>query len=140
MFKAIVRLDITESSQNQWYPWIKSELTAYTATGFACNCGGKNYIITNAHTVINNAHIECQRPDSSTIYIMEVYDIAYELDLALLTPAKSQREDFWAQLPILRFADKMPSIETQVLVVGYPHGGPNPSRTKGIISRQTVLY
>src|SRR5690606_5083762 len=97
-------------------------------TGFII---GKNKILTNAHVVSNQRRVLINIHGSPEKYPATVEHIAHDCDLALLSV-----EDFtdFEGFPVFELGD-IPSLESQVRVIGYPIGGDRISVTRGVVSR-----
>jgi S1-C subfamily serine protease len=150
MFQTVVFLRVTEKIPDRYAPWRTDRSKKSTGSGFAVLVEGpkgnkQKYILTNAHCIQNSGFIECTKAGSSQSFLMSIYDIAPELDLALLKPATSREDEseFWKDLPVVEFVNEKDNQCARgdiVSVIGFPQGGPNPSMTRGIISRYTHIY
>lgn len=117
--------------------WNSGKRYNAVGTGFGIIIKEKKYIVTNSHVVRFGYFIECSKYNSDKKFQLKLFDIANEIDLALLEPLDLE---FWDSIPILEIAIP-PAKGEEILVIGFPQGGNNPSITKGIISRIIpVLY
>lgn len=141
MFKAVFQIFVKKTEpdfQNLWTPGKRSKCSG---SGFGVEINKnkimKKFIVTNSHVVRFSHYIEAVKHNSKQRFQLTLVDIANELDLALLEPIDSE---FWNDVPILKIQEP-PDKGSEILVVGFPQGGNNPSITKGIISRIIpVLY
>jgi S1-C subfamily serine protease len=157
MLHSVVYLRVSSMVPNYNALWEKGLPKLSTGSGCVIqivmsNDITRNFILTNAHCIQDSSFIECLKPENSGLFIMSVYDICPELDLALLEPKfnkkskdlelgeNSELQDFWkGTVPIKIARDNIE--DGDVIVVGFPQGGINPSFTRGIISRYThMLY
>jgi S1-C subfamily serine protease len=111
---------------------------------------GDLMILTNAHVVSNAVTVYVRRPGSAKKWPATVACVARQCDLALLRVAD---RGFWgggaagggggeAELPALRplhFAARVPQVQENLVVAGYPTGGDALSLTSGIVSRVAMV-
>ncbi len=112
---------------NYLSPW-DSAMQSFTGSGAIIDGG---YILTNAHVVANEAFMEVQRYGERKRYIATVYAVSHQADLALL---KVKDKAFFKGVTPLKFG-KLPEVEQQIVVYGYPMGGSTLSATIGVVSR-----
>jgi S1-C subfamily serine protease len=136
MLESVVFLRTSDKTYDVYSPWRSNSGKKSTGSGCAIMIGKKKFILTNAHCVHYSNFIECLRYNSSQAFVMQIYDISLELDLALLEPINCQKE-FWSGLFAYKLSDKliMPVPGESVSVIGFPQGGVNPSTSKGNVSR-----
>lgn len=116
---------------NTWNPGNRSYSTG---SGFGIQIKDKKYIMTNAHVVENSNFIDCKKYNSDKRFVLNIVDIASEIDLAVIACDENEYDDFWKDVPIMKIST--PALRGEVVkVVGFPQGGSNPSITKGIVSR-----
>jgi hypothetical protein len=134
IFQTTCFIQVNQQIPNYTAPWNKPSAGKVTGSGFPIQIGKQKYILTNAHVVQYGDFIECRKPNDSHWYEMTIYDIAYELDLALLTSSQSS---FWQgyTIPHILESERTVLQGSRVYVSGYPRAGRMPSLTSGIISR-----
>ena len=126
---ATIKLFVTHTEPHYSLPWQMRRQTSSTSTGFVIE--GKR-ILTNAHCVDNFAVVKVKKRASSTKYVAEVIAIGRECDLALLTVADPE---FWQHITPIKLAQRLPTLQDEVTVVGFPVGGDNLAITQGVVSR-----
>ncbi|MEO0018554.1 MAG: hypothetical protein RLZZ522_1837 [Verrucomicrobiota bacterium] len=128
IYKSVLRIEVATQSPDYRAPWNAGRFGGGIGTGFII---GKNRILTNAHVVSNASRILINIYGSPKKYPAKVDFIAHDCDLALLSV-----EDFsdFAAFPAFSFGE-IPSLESQVRVIGYPIGGERLSVTRGVVSR-----
>ena len=125
--QAIVKIYTVAKIPNYLSPW-DSAMQSFTGSGAIIEGG---YILTNAHVVANQAFMEVQRYGERKRYIATVYAVSHQADLALL---KVKDKAFFKGVTPLKFG-KLPEVEQQIVVYGYPMGGNTLSATIGVVSR-----
>lgn len=125
--QAIVKIYTVAKVPNYLSPW-DSAMQSFTGSGAIIEGG---YILTNAHVVANEAFMEVQRYGERKRYIATVYAVSHQADLALL---KVKDKAFFKGVTPLKFG-KLPEVEQQIVVYGYPMGGSTLSATMGVVSR-----
>ncbi len=128
LYRSVLRIEVATQTPDYETPWNSGRFGGGIGTGFLI---GKNQILTNAHVVSNQQRILVTVHGSPKKYPAKVEFIAHDCDLALLS-----LEDFsdFADFPVFTFG-AIPTLESQVTVIGYPVGGERISVTKGIVSR-----
>ena len=128
IYKSVLRIEVATQSPDYRAPWNAGRFGGGIGTGFLI---GKNRILTNAHVVSNASRILINIYGSPKKYPAKVDFIAHDCDLALLSV-----EDFsdFEAFPAFSFGE-IPSLESQVRVIGYPIGGERLSVTRGVVSR-----
>ena len=118
-------------------PWKPGNIKSSSGSGFPVSFNNNNYVVTNAHVVKHASFIECKKFNSDKRYVLNVLNIAPEIDLALL---QVKDKDFWKDVHIPDIA--LPPVKGSVVnVAGFPEGGLTASITSGVISRTNVsLY
>ena len=116
---------------NLWNPGTRS---ATAGSGFGIIINDVKYIMTNSHVIENSNFIECTKYNSDKRYVLNIVDIAFELDLALLITDQTLNNDFWNDINISKIVYPPPRGHS-IKVVGFPQNGINPSITSGIINR-----
>lgn len=137
MFKSVLQIFVKKIEPDYQNIWLPGKRSKSSGSGFGVEIKNKKYVITNSHVVRFSHFIECVKHNSEQRFQLNLFDIANELDLALLEPVDNE---FWVDIPIMKIQDPPPK-GSEILVVGFPQGGTNPSITKGIISRIIpILY
>ena len=126
---AVIKLFCQHTEPNYSLPWQMRRQTSSTSTGFVLS--GRR-LLTNAHCVDNATVVKVKKRASSTKYIAEVLAIGRECDLALLTV---DDDDFWKGITPITLAERLPTLQDNVNVVGFPVGGDNVCITQGVVSR-----
>ena len=128
IYKSVLRIEVATQVPDYQTPWNSGRFGGGIGTGFLI---GKNKILTNAHVVSNARRILITVYGSPKKYPAKVEFIAHDCDLALLSI-----DDFkdLESFPTFEFGE-VPSLESQVRVIGYPVGGERLSVTRGVVSR-----
>ena len=128
LYRSVLRIEVATQTPDYETPWNSGRFGGGIGTGFLI---GENQILTNAHVVSNQQRILITVHGSPEKYPAKVEYIAHDCDLAILS-----LEDFtpFKDFPVFSFGE-IPSLESQVTVIGYPVGGDRLSVTKGIVSR-----
>lgn len=128
VYKSVLRIEVATQVPDYQTPWNSGRFGSGIGTGFLI---GKNKILTNAHVVSNARRVLVTIHGSPVKYPAKVDFIAHDCDLALLSV-----EDFsdFETFPLFQLGD-VPSLESQVRVIGYPIGGERLSVTRGVVSR-----
>ena len=126
---SVVKLHTTVQRADPALPWQQGRPRSGSGSGFIIK--GKK-ILTNAHVVSDARFIEVQKDGQAKRFPARVVHIAHDCDLAAIVV---DDPEFFEGTTPLAFADAIPSLTDEVLVVGYPMGGIRLSVTRGIVSR-----
>ena len=128
VYRSVLRIEVATQVPDYETPWNSGRFGGGIGTGFII---GENKILTNAHVVSNARRLLITVHGSPQKYPAKVEHIAHDCDLALLSV-----EDFkdFKSFPRFEFGE-VPSLESQVRVIGYPIGGDRLSVTRGVVSR-----
>ena len=128
IYRSVLRVEVATQVPDYETPWNAGRFSGGIGTGFII---GKNKILTNAHVVSNARRVLITVHGSPVKYPAKVDYIAHDCDLALLSVENFK--DF-ESFPTFEFGE-VPSLESQVRVIGYPIGGERISVTRGVVSR-----
>ena len=128
VYHSVLRVEVATQVPDYQTPWNAGRFSSCIGTAFII---GKNRILTNAHVVSNARRVLITVHGSPVKYPAKVDFIAHDCDLALLSV--NDFKDFEA-FPAFEFGE-VPSLESQVRVIGYPIGGERISVTRGVVSR-----
>lgn len=126
--KALVKIYAAHQMFNYASPWQNGQDYNSTATGFIID---GNRIITNAHAVLNEKFLQVRKEGDSRKYKAFVRFVSEEYDLAMIDV---EDKSFFNGTTSLKLG-KLPQIQDNLTVYGYPLGGDKLSTTRGIVSR-----
>jgi len=125
---SMVKIYAVENQPDYDNPWNMKGISA--ASGSGCVIEG-NRILTNAHVVSDQTFVQVRLHGRSKKHPARVLAVSHEADLALLTV---DEPSFFIGSKPLAFG-RLPQVEQEVVVYGFPEGGDTLSTTKGVISR-----
>jgi len=128
VYHSVLRIEVATQVPDYETPWNSGRFSGGIGTGFII---GKNQILTNAHVVSNARRVLITVHGSPVKYPAKVDHIAHDCDLALLSVADFKDFESFAAFEF----GEVPSLESQVRVIGYPIGGERISVTRGVVSR-----
>jgi S1-C subfamily serine protease len=126
---SVVKVFATVQYPNPFKPWAKGNPVDVIGSGTVID--GKR-ILTNAHLVLNATDVQIQPRRGGNKIDAKVEVLAPDMDLAVLSVKDAK---FFEKYPALPRAEKLPKIQDDVVVYGFPVGGTDLSVTKGTISR-----
>jgi S1-C subfamily serine protease len=129
--RSVVKLFTVIKEPSYYQPWELSH--QQTSGGSACIVEG-NRILTNAHVVAHQLHVQALKPGDSKKYSARVLHVDHDTETALLTVDDPQF--FEGTLPV-RFGE-LPPRNASVSVYGFPIGGNELCITAGVVSRIEV--
>lgn len=129
--KSVVKIFTTVANPNFSQPWQMQAQTKCTASGFAISPLQERRILTNAHAVANQVVVKVRKHGSAQKFNARVVAVGHECDIAMLTV---EDDDFWHDMEPLEMSG-LPSMQSEVAVIGFPQGGDNVCITKGVVSR-----
>lgn len=127
--RSVVKIYATYQRGDFAQPWQSTPVFSGSGSGFILP--GRR-ILSNAHVVSDARFIEVQREGDTKKYQATVLFAGHDCDLAILTV---QDDRFFEGVAPMKFGRQMPSLNDEVLVLGYPMGGDRMSLTKGVVSR-----
>ena len=126
---SVVRISASIRQPNIARPWAKQTPIEFSGTGTVID--GKR-ILTNAHLVLYAGEVFVQDRQGGDRFEAKVVAIGPGIDLATLA---LEDEAFFEKHPPISRAEKRPSPNAPVDVLGFPIGGTGLATTKGTISR-----
>jgi S1-C subfamily serine protease len=124
---SIVKIFTVSNTPSYTTPW-RSDTSKSTGSGCIIK---DNMILTNAHVVTDATYLEVLKHGQTKRYEAKVLYIAHNSDLALITV---KDKSFFKGTKALKLG-KLPQLQEEVTVYGFPTGGEMLSITKGVISR-----
>jgi S1-C subfamily serine protease len=137
----VFRIEVVGSKKHFEAPWKPSNQFECSGSGFAithmADGEEKIGILTNAHVVNDAVMIRVKRQGSTKAEKARIIEgsFAVDLDLAMLTVDIA---DFWSDVLPLCLSPSLPSLFSDIMVVGFPSGGQQVCVTKGVVSRVTT--
>jgi S1-C subfamily serine protease len=128
VYRSVLRIEAATQVPDYETPWNSGRFSGGIGTGFII---GANKILTNAHVISNSRRLLITVHGSPVKYPARVEYVAHDCDLALLSVENFS--DF-EKFPRFEFGE-VPTLESQVRVIGYPIGGERLSVTRGVVSR-----
>ncbi|WP_288131816.1 serine protease [Microbulbifer sp.] len=131
--RSIIKIYTTAAAPDFFNPW--ALLNAKQLSGSGAVIEGRQ-ILTNAHVIANGSFIQVQRHGDAQKFRARVKFVSHDADLALLTV---DDENFFDDTRPLTMG-KLPDLQEEVTVYGYPMGGKSLSITRGVLSRVEHQY
>jgi len=127
--RSVVKIYVTLQREDYTLPWQNRRPSSGTGTGFIIP--GRR-LLTNAHIVSDARFIEVQKDGDPARYRARVSRVGHDCDLAVLDVDDAS---FFEGTTSAELAPRLPGLNDDVTVFGYPMGGVRLSVTKGIVSR-----
>jgi len=127
--ESVVKIYVTSQREDYAQPWQASGIGGGNGTGFVIE---KRRLITNAHVVSDARFIEVQREGDPDKYPATIEFVGHDCDLAVLNVSDPK---FFESTRPLAFGSRLPELNDEVVVLGYPMGGTRISVTRGVVSR-----
>ncbi len=127
--QSVVKIYVTIQREDYAQPWQATPPQGGSGSGFIIP--GRR-ILSNAHVVSDARFIEVQREGDPRKYEATVLFAGHDCDLAMLTVKDPA---FFRDTRPLPMGRRLPSLDDEVIVLGYPMGGTRLSLTKGVVSR-----
>jgi S1-C subfamily serine protease len=125
---AMVKIYAYQREPYYYDPWSMNRETSSSGSG--CLIEG-NRILTNAHVISDLSYVEVLRYGEPRKFNARIIAVSHAADLALLTV---DDPTFFAGVKPLALG-KLPEVQQEVYVYGFPEGGDTLSITKGVVSR-----
>jgi S1-C subfamily serine protease len=129
--RSVVKLFTVIKEPNYYQPW--EHAYQHTSGGSACILPGQR-ILTNAHVVTHQLHVQALKPGDSKKYSARVLHIDHESETALLTVDDPRFFDDTVPVTL----GTLPPRNAKVRVYGFPTGGNELCVTAGVVSRLEV--
>ncbi len=127
--QSVVKIYVTMQREDYAQPWQAFPPASGNGSGFIIP---GNRILSNAHVVSDARFIEVQREGDPRKYEARVLFPGHDCDLAVLTVKDPA---FFIGTRPLSLGRRLPSLNDEVIVLGYPMGGTRLSLTQGVVSR-----
>jgi len=127
--RSVVKIYVTNQRENYALPWQGGPQASGSGTGFIIS--GRR-ILTNAHLIADARFLEVQKDGDARRFRARVRFVAHDCDLAML---EIEDPSFFENTRAMRLANDLPTLNDEVIVLGYPLGGDRLSVTKGVVSR-----
>ncbi|WP_226648880.1 S1C family serine protease [Microbulbifer variabilis] len=131
--RSIIKIYTTAAAPDYFNPWALLNPQQLSGSGAVIS---NKQILTNAHVVANGSFIQVQRHGDAKKFRARVKFISHDADLALLTV---DDDSFFNDTRPLTLG-KLPDLQEEVTVYGYPIGGKSLSITRGVLSRVEHQY
>jgi len=126
--ESMVKIYCVKNTPDYDNPWNMSG--PGSSSGSGCVIKG-NLILTNAHVVSDQTFLQVRLYGQSKKHTAKVVSVSHEADLALITV---DNPAFFKGIKPIQFG-KLPEVQDEVIVYGFPEGGDSLSTTIGVISR-----
>lgn len=126
---SVVRVTATTRWPNPLRPWTSGAVSDSSGSGTVID--GRR-VLTNAHVVLYATDVQVQPRRGGGKVSAKVAWLNPDMDLAVLTVDDPK---FFDKCPPLARSRKLPKVQDNVSVYGFPVGGTDLSVTKGVVSR-----
>lgn len=135
----IFKVESEGFASNYSSPWNTGISTRSSATVTLVNYKNTNFLITNAHAVVNSTYLKLKLNTRSKDIYVKVAWLDPVIDLAVIEPVSPNDLKFFNDIKnTLLMSGEYQRVGTEVNAYGYPTGGENLSLTKGNISRTEI--
>ncbi|MCA9406991.1 MAG: trypsin-like peptidase domain-containing protein, partial [Candidatus Omnitrophica bacterium] len=125
---AVVKVFVTRNSYDYYRPWQSRGVSTTTGSGSVIS---GNRILTNAHVAADQTFIQVRKNSDPRKYTARLEAIGHDCDLAIL---RVDDPEFFEGVDPIELGD-LPTLQSTVVVLGYPQGGDKLSITEGVVSR-----
>lgn len=126
---SVVKIYVSIQGEDYQMPWQSGRPGSASGTGFIIK--GKR-ILSNAHVVSNARFLQVQKDGDPKKYLARVKFMGHDCDLAEL---EVDDDEFFSGTQPVELASRIPELNDEVSVLGYPMGGERVSITRGVVSR-----
>lgn len=132
---SVVKIFTRSVHKNFASPWKSGAQRSSTGSGLCIDCVSRR-VLTNAHVVASAVSVRVRKHGDSVRYSAKVLCTSPQCDLALLEVTTAA---FWEGVSTISLTEAFPSLDSDVLTIGYPQGGDNISVTRGVVSRIDLM-
>ena len=114
-------------------PWLRGEEAHIAGSGFAVVLpSGARRLLTHAAVVEHATLVQVRTCAFPHKCLAEVESVGFDVDVAVL---RVDDDEFWRGVAPLPLPHTLPSVMSEVLAAGFPHGGDELSTTRGVVNR-----
>ena len=114
-------------------PWLRGEEAHIAGSGFAVVLpSGERRLLTHAAVVEHATLVQVRTCAFPHKCLAEVESLGFDVDVAVL---RVDDDEFWRGVAPLPLPHTLPSVMSEVLAAGFPHGGDELSTTRGVVNR-----
>jgi S1-C subfamily serine protease len=122
-------------SEQSTKPWMKESFTTGLGTGLIIS---PNQILTNAHVVIDSKFLTVRLFNKIKPYVAKIKYLGVDCDLAII---EVDDPEFSKDAVIFPFSKSIPTLGSDLLILGYPNGTDNLTVEKGsILNLEKMRY
>jgi S1-C subfamily serine protease len=125
----IVNIEVATLNPDYREPWNAGQPSGGSGTGWMV---APNKFVTNAHVVSNGSRLLIRTSNDPEPHLARVIAVGHDCDLAMIEAIDAKPFEKLKPLPV---SDAIPSLNSEVSVIGYPMGGERISVTRGVVSR-----